>query len=78
MSTPKFAVQTGALTGTIYAGSVDESGSFFTDQEDVTGMVFQAVADWVKHHHNGHAYVDLPNGVHLDIDVTKKEVDSDE
>ena len=72
-----FAVQCGHFSGEIHAGILNKDRTAFTDKQDVTGMVFAAVADWAERHHDGHMWITLADGRRLDIDVTK-EVPTDD
>lgn len=74
-TTPALAVQASTLTPTIYLGRLDTSGRFFTSKQDATADVMHAVADYVRTHLDGDAWVDVGD-YRLDITVTPRASDA--
>lgn len=66
------AVQAGGLSPVIYLGRLDRSGRAFQTKRDATAEVMHAVAEYVRTHLHGDAWVNVGD-YRLDITVTARE-----
>lgn len=73
-----YAAGVGPISGAIYVGRLDKSGTGFAEKQDRTDMVLAVVGEYVQRNFNGGMVATFPAlGFAVDVKVTPLDEDDD-